>query len=824
MINRKLAFKLTMLPLLIGSASHTAMSYAAEEVNVNDVEKISIIGSRSMKQRSIADSPVPVDLISADDLNAIGGAADITDNLKALIPSYTASPATGDGSAFVRSTSLRGTAADQTLVLVDGKRRHRSALVQFFAPAAGNGAHAPDVGMIPAIALKRVEVLRDGAASQYGSDAIAGVINFVTKNSSEGGSVELQYGEHYDGESNMKLALNKGIALGESGFANFSLEYVNNDALSRGVIRADAQELVNLGVPGVGADSPFGDAPFTQSWGRPETSALRMFLNTGVALDDDKELYGRFSYADTTGRYRFFYRNPAIPSIGKSANSAIFALEELNYTGNISKVGFTPYLDGDQTDYSAIIGLKGEFKNETYYDFSISQGSNELNYFLNNSINPGLGLTADLEIPQMDFNTGGYKQEEINVNADFSVPVGDNFNVAYGAEWREETYTSLAGEVNSYSDATGAPNGGVSGMRGIEAKNAGSFARDNYSVYVDVEHDVTDELLMQYALRYEDFSDFGSTANWKVAGNYSVTDDVSVRAAVSTGFHAPTPGQANVSTTITTFDGTTGAQVEEGLIPATSDLATSLGGQQLREETSTNLSFGISSNFDDDTNVTLDFYKIEVDDRIYRTGNIAVDDPNFGSVSFYTNVLDVEHSGIDLVISSTFDWSNALSTDVAFAYGYNKIEVVNVRQVNDSSPVSPSTIEDIENNFPNSRFVFTTNTSIGEYWNLMVRANYYGSHYDERGTISGTDDGIGGIEDGSQSAEIDSIIYLDAELSYQVNDDLKIKLGASNILDSYIDEIDAPFANRQSVGLQYPRRTAANYEGGSWYLGLSYNF
>lgn len=815
MINRKTALKLTMLPLLLGSASHAAMAYGAEEAIKDEVEKISIIGSRSMKQRSIADSPVPVDLISADDLNAIGGTADMTDNLKALIPSYTASPATGDGSAFVRSTSLRGTAADQTLVLVDGKRRHRSALVQFFAPAAGNGAHAPDVGMIPSIALKRVEVLRDGAASQYGSDAIAGVINFVTKDSSQGGAVELQYGQHYEGESNMKLAVNKGIALGEDGFANLSLEYVDNDALSRGIIRPDTQALVDSGVSGVGADSPFGDAPFTQSWGRPETSALRLFLNTGVELDGDKELYGRFSYAETEGRYRFFYRSPT--------SSTVNELKNLGYTGKITEVGYTPYLDGDQTDFSAIIGLKGEFDNETSYDFSVSTGSNELNYFLNNSTNYGLGLTTDLEIPQMDFNTGGYQQEEININADFSVPVGDNFNVAYGFEWREETYTSMAGEVNSYSDINGAPNEGVSGMRGIEAKNAGSFARDNYSVYVDVEHDVTDALLMQYALRYEDFSDFGSTANWKVAGNYSVTDDVSIRAAVSTGFHAPTPGQANVSTIITTFDGATGAQIEEGLIPATDPLAIESGGQTLKEETSSNLSFGISSNFGDNTNITLDFYQIAVDDRIYRTGDITAS--NGRTISFYTNALDVEHSGIDLVISSTFDWSNSVSTDVAFAYGYNKIEVVGVRKINGEEPVGSSTIEDIENNFPNSRFVFTTNTAINDDWNLMVRANYYGAHYDERGTISGTDsDGDGIPDDGTQSAEIDSIVYLDAELSYQVNDALKIKLGATNILDSYIGEIDAPFANRQSVGLQYPRRTAANYEGGSWYLGLSYIF
>ena len=200
--------KAVLVPVLLGAASQAALAQEpAQTPNADDnVEKIQIIGSRSLKERSVVDSPVPVDLISADDINAVGGTADMTDNLKALIPSYTATPATGDGSAFVRPTSLRGTSSDQTLILVDGKRRHRSALVQFFAPAAGNGAHAPDVGMIPAISLKRVEVLRDGAASQYGSDAIAGVINFVTKDDSEGGAVELQYGQHYEGESSFKLA------------------------------------------------------------------------------------------------------------------------------------------------------------------------------------------------------------------------------------------------------------------------------------------------------------------------------------------------------------------------------------------------------------------------------------------------------------------------------------------------------------------------------------------------------------------------------------------------------------------------------------------
>ena len=201
------------------------------------------------------------------------------------MPSYTATPATGDGSAFVRPTSLRGTAPDQTLVLVNGKRRHRSALVQFFAPAAGNGAHGPDVGMIPSIAIKRVEVLRDGAAAQYGSDAIAGVINFVMKDADDGADIELQYGQHFEGEESIKLGVNGGFKVGEFGFVNLSLEHTDNDALSRGFQRPDAQALFDAGVSGVGADSPFGDSPFVQTWGRPQTEGTRLFLNSRFGTD-----------------------------------------------------------------------------------------------------------------------------------------------------------------------------------------------------------------------------------------------------------------------------------------------------------------------------------------------------------------------------------------------------------------------------------------------------------------------------------------------------------------------------------------------------------
>jgi iron complex outermembrane receptor protein len=318
-------------------------------------------------------------------------------------------------------------------------------------------------------------------------------------------------------------------------------------------------------------------------------------------------------------------------------------------------------------------------------------------------------------------------------------------------------------------------------------------------------------------LRYEDYSDFGSTTNGKIASRFNVTDSFTIRGALSTGFHAPTPGQSNISSIITTFDGRTGLQVEEGLVPANSAAARNSGGTDLKEEESTNLSIGFTTSLNDAWDLTVDFYSVEVDDRIYRTGDIPIPGSDNQTLSFYTNAIDVEHEGVDIVLNGSIDWGTT-NTDITFAYAHNEIEVTGQRPVAGILPVSSSTIEDIENNYPQDRFTLSTNTFISEDVSLLVRASYYGSHFDERGTINGSL--------GSRSSEIDSIVYLDAEVAWQVNDGLKLVVGAANLFDSFVDEIanDGVFANRQSVGLQYPRRTAANYEGGSWYLKGIYRF
>ena len=395
----------------------------------------------------------------------------------------------------------------------------------------------------------------------------------------------------------------------------------------------------------------------------------------------------------------------------------------------------------------------------------------------------------------------------MNLNADFSMPITDDIYLGFGAEWREETFTTVAGEAAALVGA------GPSGMTAVTPADAGEFSRDNIAVYADAEFNVSDDFLIQTALRYEDFSDFGSTVNGKLAARYHLNDDFVMRASLSTGFHAPTPGQANVSTIITTFDGSTGLQVEEGLLRPTNPVAIENGAKPLKEEESQSFSLGLTYSGFENGNLALDLYKTNVDDRIYRTGDIALEAG--GSVSFFTNALDVEHQGIDVVYTTSIDWGNALNTKYTFAYNHNTIDVVGQSMVNGIFPVSDSSIEDIENNYPENRFVATAVTDFSENYQLMLRANFYGEHYDERGTIDNAS---------SPSALVDSVMFFDMELNYFASEDLTLTVGASNIFDEYVEEIGADNANRLSVGLQYPRRTPANYEGGSWYLRAKYQF
>lgn len=806
----KLDFRLPGLLACTVVAVPIAPALAAEEEDARDVEVVFVIGSRFQTSRSASDAPAPVDILSAEDITSIGNNADLTDSLRALAPSYNAPMASGDGDTFVRPTSLRGLAPDQTLVMVNGKRRHRAALIAEFVPAAGKGSHGPNIGMIPSIAVDSVQVLRDGAVAQYGSDAIAGVINFQMKDAAEGGTVTIDYGQFYEGEQSLKLAANGGFSLGAEGFLNLSYEYVDNEALSRGRQRPNAQALIDAGVRGVGTDSPFEDAPFVQTWGRPQTKDHRFFVNAGVPVGDAGEAYFQGNLADTAGRYRFFYRAGDNPTTDD--NEAHVTIRGLEIEDRLPQ-GFTPFFDGDHFDYGWVAGLKGLFPDGTTYDFSVGYGQDELDFFLNNTINPDIGLGTDGLPAQMGFDVGALQQQELNLNADFTHAFSDSVQLAYGAEWREETFTVVAGEPNSYRGA------GSSGFKGLEPVNAGEFSRDNFAVYGEIEHLATDQTLFQYALRYEDFSDFGGTLNGKLAVRHDLTDRLTLRGSVNTGFHAPTPGQSNLQKVTTTFDNDTGLQVESGTVPPDHPLAVAAGGAALEEEESIDYSLGIWTG-GERTELTVDAYIIRIDGRIFKTRSLPSRDPvtEIGSnVQFFTNALDLKVRGLDVVLTTRIDWSDARSTDVSFAYNHNSVDVVSQSLVNGVWPVSAADVEDIEESYPNDRFTVVADTGLGPRWDLMLRANYYGEHYDERGRI-------GGVDGGAPTKLLDSTIFFDAELGFDYSESLRFTLGAANVFDEYIDVIDAPYANRLNVGLPYARRTAANFEGGSWYLRASYRW
>jgi iron complex outermembrane recepter protein len=761
-----------------------------------------VTGTRSAP-RSVMRSPTPIDVLPAIQLQRQGN-GDMTEVLKNLVPSFAATALTGDGAAFVRSTSLRGLPPDNVLVLINSKRRHRSALIAHFGAAMNVGAHAVDIGQIPTIGLKRLEVLRDGAAAQYGSDAIAGVMNFILSDAREGVRVEAQTGAWYEGEVDTKVAANIGLPLTDDGFINLSAEFTNSPELSRGIQHAAA-----IGVPG--AKNP------AMNWGRPKSSGLRTTWNAGIKLSDKAEAYAFGNYANTYGNYSFFYRAP-----GKSGALTPIPLNPANPAeGNFCwcdqfPAGFTPRLEGDGEDFSGILGIRGENDKGVKYDLSVSHGTNRLNYTLLGSLNLSWGPNSPF-----DFNIGDLKQKETNVNLDFSYPASDVFNFAWGVEWREEVYQMFLGQKEAWlpgpwakvnqltnpetGEKYGAPGLAANGMPGTNPAAAGIFDRQNWAAYVDTEWDATEKLLIQIAGRAENFSDFGSTVNGKLAFRLSASERFALRGGVSTGFRAPTPGQSNFTGIVTSFDGVTGKQVQEGTVRPTSPLALALGGAPLKPEDAVNLSLGFTASPARGFNITVDAYQIDVDNRIIKSRSLPVTgNPEFAELAFYTNSLDTRTKGVDIVGEYSSPWGDGNTTQVSVAYNYNDTNVLRQRKVGGINPVSDGTIFNIENNLAKHRATLTLTEGFGEKVSWTVRGNYYGSTIDERGT----------------QEVVGSEVLVDMELSYEVNENFSLVAGANNLFNNFPDRIDT----RLSQGMPFPRRSPISYHGGMSYFRIVYHF
>ncbi len=814
--------------VIAGSAMLPSTALFAQEM----VEEIVTLGARA-KARSATDSVAPVDVINASEL-ANQGDIDITNLLRNSVPSYYVSDQPiSDAGTMVRPQGLRGMSADHTLVLVNGKRRHRSSVILWAAGGISDGAQGPDTSVFPTAALKTVSVLRDGAASQYGSDALAGVINFELKDASEGGSISVKAGQYGEGDGAQQyVSGNFGLPLGANGFVNTTFEIGSTEDTNRAVQRADAAQLIVDG---------YQDVPNpAMIWGRPKVDDdMKLFVNFGADLGNNTEMYG---YANSTTKKidgGFYFRNPTnrggvygngstlligdMDGIGVGTDCPVVTLDG-NTPDPVAMAivaadpncfsfqetipgGFTPRFGGTMTDQAMLFGLRGEMANGIGWDVSSYYGKNEADFFINNTVNASMGPNSP-----RDFDPGLYRQVETSLNADFTYAMSDAVSLAFGAEYRNEEFTIGAGDSAS-STAGVLANQGFSlssnGFPGFAKAISGVFDRSNTAVYVEADWQASDDLVVVGALRFEDFDDFGTTTNYKLGANYSITDTTGVRGTFSTGFKAPTPGQSNASNISTTIDNATGKLVNKGVIPATSPVALVYGGKQLQPEDSENMTFGIYTTVGE-FEITLDYFSIDVDDRLNfsKDVNLSAADiaqliadnvPGAGDMSkfrFYTNDFDTTTDGFDLVVSTSTDWMGG-TTDWNLAYNQTNTDVTN-RGV---------TIDDerekrIEQMTPDTRWNLSANHMMGD-WRMLARISYYGDWYDS---------GEGFVYPGEN--------VVDLELAYNINDNSSVMVGGNNVLDEAGDTLH----NINSYGNLYSTQAPMGFSGAYWYAKYSYNF
>ncbi len=893
--------KLKSLVVAMGLALGSVPVYAEEEA---EDDTIIVTGTR-MSGRSAEDSPVPVDLISGEDLRA-NGSSDLQDMIRTSVPSFNINTQPiSDAASIVRPANLRGLSPDNVLVLVNGKRRHRGSVISFLGGGISDGAQGVDISAIPSMALERLEVLRDGASSQYGSDAIAGVLNFILRDNDEGFETSIKWGSTFEGDGdNYTISANAGFPLGDDGFLNVTAEIKDVDGTVRSVVRDDVLGMIAGGY--LNESINFSDinsytdiAP--QYWGQPDVEDdIKLFFNAAVELNADTELYAFGNYAERQVTGGFFYRSPTFegeqrggvyaggwvdPATGLSVavdedgvpldpDNATHSLLVGDPTGqglcnidgipingvipdaNISAanpgcwsfldmipLGFVPRFGGNNEDQAFTVGVRGDFNigSGIAYDFSATHGSNRTDFFINNTINASLGP----DTPR-NFVPGGQEQTETVYNANFvyAIDAGltSDLNVAFGTEYKEEQFDLYQGGAASYALGPLADQGFSSSSNGFGGFPTSTSAKqDSTAFYIDLEADFTDDLTLQAAVRSEDFSEFGQTTDFKIAGIYHVTEDFRIRAAISTGFHAPTSGQANI-TNVTTQN-VAGVLIDQGTLSLSSvagqlaaDFVESAGNgrPELGPEEAENFSVGVSFKIGE-SNWTVDYYNIELTDRVALGGDGDFLDAlefaggagsDFGTVSnaltqldaaetidrsdfvglddlsqfrFFTNSFDTTTSGIDIVGNYNFDlWEG--SSKIVFAANYNKTEVDDVGTVN---PIDAGRVQALEDLLPNLKANLSWYHTEGDF-KTMLRANYYGDWDD-------TGNGVNGM-----SAEI----LVDLEVTYFFSDNLEFVLGIDNLFDVYPDENPG----KGSRGQQYSEASPFGFNGGAYYLQARYSY
>ncbi len=861
---------------LLAPAGFVPMAMAQQ--SAEEVEQIVVTGTRG-RERTVSDSPVPIDVFSAEDISQISY-TDTNDILQTLVPSFNVSKTNFSGGAYIRPARLRGLQSDKTLVLVNSKRRHRSALVDI----DGVGAQAADMATIPSIAIGNIEVLRDGAAAQYGSDAIAGVVNFILKENREGGSISVDMGEYGEGDGqSVNVQANIGLPLGDSGFISISGEYsdvertiraeeycetfwcadrsnpkyaifnARNNASSAYEETATFRQAYESGHP------TFHDTGrFSQPWGQPASESLRLFFNAGFDLSDTSELYSFGSWSNSESDANFFHRRPVIGLFKelRIADGSTYSARD------IFPAGFTPQMFGEVDDRSIVAGLRGEWNNGLTYDFSIRNGESEIEYNLFNTLNPSMGDQSPTQ-----FHLGNLVNEETQFQADFTYELDSGAVLAFGASFLDEEYNILGGEPDSHlpgiygapdphgfcdgdtATATGAGviaggstlncadssdpvyytgDVGSNGFPGFPPEFSQSYGREATSIYADLSHDLTDTLFVQGAIRGEDYDDFGTEVTWKLAAILDVTDNFAIRGSLGTSLRAPSPGQqgtTNISVRLPN-----GVPVNRGLFPADSAAAKAIGAQPLKPELANNITLGFTADIAN-VNLTVDFYSIDIEDRVFinEDANDVSTNPTAGAA--YDRYLALEAAGVANAASfgqvnyfgnafdTTTDGVDVVAT-TPLDWGNNGVTslslALNYTKNEFDSPVSQV-----------STFLTTEEQADFEKLQPEFRGVFTARHEVNDLAVIGRLSYYGDYEkaksDGSLHQEFGGVLYTDLELQYQLNDTVRLSGGARNLFDEYPDEGITEFSY-VCCGNLYGYQNNLDWQGRYFYARASMSF
>mgnify|MGYP001950170995 FL=1 len=836
------------------TSPQTSKSRTKKASPANHVEKITILGSR-ISGRSIGDLPVPVDIFSAEALINTGQ-TEVGKMLQTIAPSFNfSSSAISDGTDAFKPATLRGLGPDQTLVLINGKRRHQASLIHINS-SVGRGATGTDLNAIPIAAIKRIEVLRDGAAAQYGSDAIAGVINIVLNDNNHGGAIAASYGQYTQGDgATQNVSLSNGFSLGESGFINTSVNFretgYTNRAGLHGTCQYDGCTTNNDGVFVTNNPSELNASRNTFRVGDANAHQIALTLNAGYQLFKGK-LYGFFTYSNRENESATFFRH----------NNALDN-PKLADTNVVIPGGYLPKINADIKDSSYNLGYKIDLTLDTSLDISYTYGKNTINYRTSDSINASFvnalhakdnKLTSDdiRNITPRNADAYGLALTLHTLNIDFTHDF-ELFSFATGAELRKDGYQVKSGELYSYFDYDSQHgrglfsqdySAGIQGFSGIAPLSALKETRNVISLYTDVEHYLTDDFNINGALRYDNYDGFGQSTNLKLASQWQVQDNVSLRGAISTGFRAPSMQQLyfnNISTQFVSNPNTpSGDQIpiQVGTFRNDSQLAKNIGIPELTEENAINMSLGTVITFNNNINLTIDLYKINIEDRIVISDKLThglsstldsiLNDSGAGAAQFFLNGADTQTTGVDLIgtwstslLQGTVDFTlsaNFTNTKVSRLFSPSGSDLTNIPAKKVFSKQEISIIEDWQ---PEDRISFTSFYR-SDHFTAQIAFNRYGEYT---------------IIDGEQQT-YGAKTLTDIRLNYFLTPHLSFNLGGNNIFDVYPDKnnIGNSRAGKiidsqgnmivDSSGIfTYSRRSAPfGFNGAYYYAGIEYQF